>query len=68
MQKQRIVRCRPGWFDGYETAPNGRTNRFDGLSQGGRIPMILVDYPETEAYGVEIEVLGYGMMVVLGPR
>jgi hypothetical protein len=43
-------------------------NRLDGLGQGDRIPMILVDDSETEAYGVEIEVLGYGMMVVPGPR
>jgi len=43
-------------------------NRLDGLVQGGRIPLILVDDSETEAYGMEIEVLGYEMMVVPGPR
>lgn len=30
--------------------------------------MVLVDDSETETYGMEIEVLGYRMMVVLGPR
>ncbi|MBU2501565.1 hypothetical protein KJ682_09590 [bacterium] len=68
MQKQWIVRCRLRWFNGDETAWNRNMNRLDGLVQGGRIPLILVDDSETEAYGMEIEVLGYEMMVVPGPR
>ncbi len=43
-------------------------NRFDGLGQGGWIPMVLVDDSETKAYGMEVKVLRYRMMVVLGPR
>ena len=68
MQKQWIVRCQLGWFDGYEIALNGIMNRFDGLSWSGRIPVVLGDDSETEAHRMEVEVLRYGMMVVLGPR
>lgn len=68
MHKQRIVRCRLGWFDGYEIVPNGNTNRFDGLSWSGRIPVVLGNDSETETHRMVVEVLRYGMMVVLGPR
>ena len=68
MQKQRIVRCRLDWFDGDETAPNGIMNRLDRLNRGVRIPVVLGDDSETEAHRMGVEVLRYGMMVVLGPR
>ena len=59
MQKQGIVRCRLDRFDGNDTAPRRSVNRFDGLGQGGRIPVVLVNDSETEAYGMIVEVLSY---------
>lgn len=67
MQEQGIIRYGRGWFGRDEAAPVRNWNRSDGCIQSHRIPVVLVGCPEAEAHGMVIQVLSYGMMVVLVP-
>ena len=64
MQEQRVNWYGLGCFGRDEAAQERSRNRIDGCSQSRRIPVVLVDCPETEAHGMEIQVLSHGVMVV----
>ena len=65
MQEQWIIRWGLGWFGSDETGPERNSHRLDGCNQGHRIPAVRVNGPETEAHGMEVQVLSHGMMVVV---
>jgi hypothetical protein len=68
MRQQRIIGFGFGRDGRDEAARKRSADRLDGGCRNRRVPVVLVDDTGTEAHGMEIQVLGYGMMVVPGSR
>lgn len=64
MQEQRVNWYGLDWFGRDEAAQERPWNQIDGCSHNRRIPVVLVNRPETEAHGMEIQVLSHGVMMV----